>query len=174
MNCAAVNIIKASHENDSQAPTKPQESRSASSAPCATPISSLAWHTSTSRLYGTKNEDEEEQGTTVMAGITSRTTAPRQRFANKRAVDVPPATSSSTQKSPVPFQKRPFMLIADDGSGCLTPREIAELRYPDPGPDVVAGDGVYPLSLPTGDCDSPGEQTYDGSTGNDGHAGESD
>ncbi|KAI9741409.1 MAG: hypothetical protein M1835_003110 [Candelina submexicana] len=49
---------------------------------------------------------------------------------------------------PVPFSKRPGILVADIGNGCLTARTTAEVKYPNPGPDVVQGDGEYPLSLP--------------------------
>lgn len=52
----------------------------------------------------------------------------------------------------VAFARRPQMLVADTGNGCRSPKKTAELKYPDPGPDVVAGDGEYPLELPTGEC----------------------
>jgi hypothetical protein len=55
-------------------------------------------------------------------------------------------------KSLLPFSSRPLMLVADDGNGCLTPRTDAELKFPEPGPDVVSGDGEYPLLLPSGNC----------------------
>ena len=35
------------------------------------------------------------------------------------------------------FSDRPMMLVADDGKGCLTPMADAELKYPEPGPEVV-------------------------------------
>ena len=50
------------------------------------------------------------------------------------------------------FHDRPLMFVADDGNDCLTPHTTAELRYPEPGPDIVIGDGAYPLELPTGQC----------------------
>lgn len=65
------------------------------------------------------------------------------------------------------------MFIADDGNECVTPHTTAELRYPDPGPDVVSGDGAYPLELPTGKCAQSQmllKQAYHGESGNDGHA----
>jgi hypothetical protein len=46
------------------------------------------------------------------------------------------------------------MLISDINNGCLTPKTTAELKYPDPGPDIVPGDGDYPLELPSGTCGS--------------------
>lgn len=58
----------------------------------------------------------------------------------------------------MPFASRPEMFVADtfnhaDGgtpTGCLTPKTTAELKFPDPGPEVVAGDGLYALELPYG------------------------
>jgi hypothetical protein len=52
----------------------------------------------------------------------------------------------------VAFTSRPIMLFADVNNGCLSPKTTAELKYPNPGPDVVEGDGEYPLQLPTGTC----------------------
>ncbi|KAI9875315.1 MAG: hypothetical protein M1830_008633 [Pleopsidium flavum] len=49
----------------------------------------------------------------------------------------------------MPYQQRPGFLIADTGNGCETPHTTAEVKYPNPGPDVVVGDGAYPLELPT-------------------------
>ena len=66
----------------------------------------------------------------------------------------PPTYGNSARENykPVAFHDRPLMFVADDGNDCFTPRTTAELRYPDPGPDVVLGDGAYPLELPTGQC----------------------
>ncbi|KAF2665288.1 hypothetical protein BT63DRAFT_434210 [Microthyrium microscopicum] len=52
----------------------------------------------------------------------------------------------------VAFSQRPIMLFADVNNGCLSPKTTAELKYPDPGPVVVQGDGEYPLELPSGTC----------------------
>ncbi|KAF1811503.1 hypothetical protein P152DRAFT_459441 [Eremomyces bilateralis CBS 781.70] len=52
----------------------------------------------------------------------------------------------------VAFSNRPEMLAVNVGNGCTSPRENAELKYPNPGPDVVEGDGEYPLELPQGNC----------------------
>jgi hypothetical protein len=56
--------------------------------------------------------------------------------------------------SATPFTQRPTMLFADVNNGWLSPLTTAELKYPNPGPDVVEGDGEYPLQLPTGNCTS--------------------
>ncbi len=79
------------------------------------------------------------------------------------------ASSSSSGSASVAYRDRPEMLVADDGNGCFTPHTTAELKYPAPGPEVVAGDGAYPLQLPYGTCGGVGEQAYGGETGEDGH-----
>jgi hypothetical protein len=66
----------------------------------------------------------------------------------------------------IPFSSRPFMLVADDGNGCLTPSTDAELKFPESGPDAMQGDGGYPLRLPSGNCTGLGHwdrQDRDGS-----------
>lgn len=55
----------------------------------------------------------------------------------------------------VAFNERPGFLVADIDNGCTTPKTKAEVKYPDPGPDVEKGDGEYPLELPSGKCESP-------------------
>jgi hypothetical protein len=54
--------------------------------------------------------------------------------------------------SPMPFSLRPKMLFANVDNGCTSPKTYFELKYPNPGPDVVEGDGEYPLELPSGTC----------------------
>lgn len=69
---------------------------------------------------------------------------------NCAAVTIAPPAESVTTPT-VPYSKRPGPLIADipdPDNGCWTPKETAEVKYPNPGPDVVQGDGVYPLALP--------------------------
>jgi len=78
-------------------------------------------------------------------------------------------SSSSSGSGAVGYYDRPEMLVADDGNGCLTPHTTAELKYPAPGPEVVVGDGAYPLQLPYGTCGRVGEQAYRGQMGEDGH-----
>ncbi|PIA95054.1 hypothetical protein CB0940_08152 [Cercospora beticola] len=60
-------------------------------------------------------------------------------------------TRSSASTS-MPFDARPLMFVADNGNDCETPHSTAELKFPEPGPEVVVGDGVYPLELPKGAC----------------------
>ena len=54
--------------------------------------------------------------------------------------------------STMPFSQRPAMLFANIDNGCTTPKTDFEAKYPNPGPDVVEGDGEYPLQLPEGTC----------------------
>jgi hypothetical protein len=56
------------------------------------------------------------------------------------------------QKRGTAFTARPEMFVPDYAGGCITPETVAELKYPDPGPDIVNGDGEYPVELPSGTC----------------------
>ncbi|OCK75599.1 lytic polysaccharide monooxygenase [Lepidopterella palustris CBS 459.81] len=49
----------------------------------------------------------------------------------------------------VAYSSRPQMLLADIDNGCESVKTTHELKYPNPGPDVVQGDGEYPLAMPT-------------------------
>ncbi|EGP89510.1 uncharacterized protein MYCGRDRAFT_38707 [Zymoseptoria tritici IPO323] len=76
-----------------------------------------------------------------------------------------PAAIRDTSSAFVAFADRPLMFVADNGNDCKTPKNTGELMFPDPGPDVVRGDGVYPLELPTGECSASGmlaKQAYTG------------
>lgn len=66
-----------------------------------------------------------------------------------------PTTTSNLKKKrtdPAPevaFFDRPNFLFANIKNGCETVNGTAEVKYPSPGPDVVTGDGTYPLAFPT-------------------------
>ncbi|KAI9755468.1 MAG: hypothetical protein M4579_004259 [Chaenotheca gracillima] len=75
--------------------------------------------------------------------------AARAMLHHNRAGGVQIHHTPSKRDSSMPFHERPGLLIADDGNGCLTPHTVAEVKYPHPGPEIVAGDGEYPLQLPT-------------------------
>ena len=53
----------------------------------------------------------------------------------------------------VAWDSRPNMLLSIDfpGASCKSPNNGFELEFPDPGPDVIKGDGEYKLALPN--CD---------------------
>ncbi|KKZ65726.1 hypothetical protein EMCG_08465 [[Emmonsia] crescens] len=57
------------------------------------------------------------------------------------------STSVPTPET-VSFNDRPSFLFANIDNGCETPKADFELKYPNPGPDVVDGDGEYQLKLP--------------------------
>lgn len=59
------------------------------------------------------------------------------------------ASSVNASSGHVAFLDRPSFLFPDVGNGCETPKTSAEVKYPNPGPDVEPGDGVYPLALPS-------------------------
>ncbi|GAD94262.1 endoglucanase [Paecilomyces variotii No. 5] len=58
------------------------------------------------------------------------------------------APNASAPSGHVAFHDRPGFLVADIDNGCETPKTTAEVKYPNPGPDVQPGDGAYPLALP--------------------------
>lgn len=60
----------------------------------------------------------------------------------------PHARRDAAAAPKVAFAQRPGPLVANDGNGCQTPHTTAEVKFPNPGPDVVTGDGTYPLALP--------------------------
>lgn len=51
----------------------------------------------------------------------------------------------------VPWSQRPDMLLDIDfaGAACKSKGNPSELQFPDPGPDVIKGDGEYKLAPPT-------------------------
>ncbi|KAF2641946.1 hypothetical protein P280DRAFT_489307 [Massarina eburnea CBS 473.64] len=63
----------------------------------------------------------------------------------------PETPASSAAPKPSTTAPRPNMLIAIDyaGAECHSKGNPTELEFPDPGPNVVAGDGEYKLSPPT-------------------------
>ena len=73
---------------------------------------------------------------------------------NCAAVEItaPAAPAYASDMVSVAFAKRPLMFVADDGNDCATPHTTAELKYPSPGPDIVEGDGEYPVEMPSGKC----------------------
>lgn len=86
---------------------------------------------------------------------------------NCAAVNItsPVSSTAASDVVSVAFTKRPLMLVADDGNDCTTPHTTAELKYPSPGPDVVDGDGEYPVEMPSGKCGQKEMlegQAYDG------------
>lgn len=69
-----------------------------------------------------------------------------------KARRAPGAKAQRLMPRDVSFMSRPEMLFLDVGNGCLSPKTTRELKYPNPGPDVVEGDGEYPVELPSGNC----------------------
>lgn len=169
-NCAAVNITAAGGDSSSVVPAP------AASAASASPVVSApsALYTTVNNCTCTCDSPVEIQSCNcscpadnpidrrAAVGAALGSGIPHEHSHNKRT----PTSASSF----VAFSDRPEMLVADDGNGCLTPKTTAEVKYPEPGPDVVLGDGVYPLQLPNGACARPGPQAYDGAGGDDGHA----
>ncbi|KAK4545302.1 hypothetical protein LTR36_003482 [Oleoguttula mirabilis] len=162
MNCAAVNIT---------APSSPSPSSGyGSAASSSTSVATAAAPTSSGSTYKTANGctctcDSPVDIATCTCSCPSTAKRQEEQVHHKRQQT---ATTTATSAF-VAYTDRPLMLVADDGNGCLTPKSTAEVKYPDPGPEVVVGDGLYPLALPSGNCSGVGTQAYDGSTGNDEH-----
>ncbi|KAI9810758.1 MAG: hypothetical protein M1827_006096 [Pycnora praestabilis] len=89
--------------------------------------------------------------TTEVILVTPRSNPVRGLF-NNILPPVPIPVVERQASPPVSYSQRPVLLIADVNNGCETPKTTAEVKYPNPGPDVVPGDGAYPLALPSGSC----------------------
>ena len=82
----------------------------------------------------------------------TRTWFNREQEFNMNCAAVTIGAGYSVAAPGVPYNQRPGPLVADipdPDNGCWTVKTTAEVKYPNPGPDVVLGDGVYPLALPT-------------------------
>jgi hypothetical protein len=152
MNCAAVNItagVKAM-PSQSQPGAYGQDPRATTSTLSTTSI------TSTNRprpTYKTANglscvcEDPNNVSSCDCACADNYSTIETQDEQSQNQ-----ARDGDKDPPLLPFSSRPLMLVAEIGNGCLTPSTDAELKFPQPGPDVVQGDGEYPLQLPSGNC----------------------
>lgn len=151
MNCAAVNITATTNPSTNQGgPGGYEQPTTIVDASDSTSITSSS---SQSPTYKTANgltctcKDPHNISTCDCACSDDST-------ANHRRDNAGSNSKADAASSPgqLPFSSRPTMLVADDGNGCVTPKTDAELKFPESGPDVVTGDGVYPLRLPEGDC----------------------
>ncbi|KAF2715677.1 hypothetical protein K504DRAFT_446502 [Pleomassaria siparia CBS 279.74] len=70
----------------------------------------------------------------------------RRALHNKAKLDVPLRRAEA-----VAFNARPNMLLDIDfeSASCHSQGKATELKFPNPGPDVVEGDGEYPLAEPS-------------------------
>ena len=157
MNCAAVAITASEGANDVDSPTP-----SASADPALAHVKTFTVENCTCKCDITADADIQGDGPTFTADACS-CTCPRPPIpavdpaGYVHGHDHDSATSHEAAHrrmhrrttGAVVFADRPGMLFADIGNGCLTPRTSAELKYPNPGPEVFEGDGEYPLELPT-------------------------
>ncbi|KAI9820535.1 MAG: hypothetical protein M1832_003726 [Thelocarpon impressellum] len=74
--------------------------------------------------------------------------SPRALQHHRRAGGVA-VSGHKAKRDSVSYDQRPGMMLAEPDSGCTVPHTTAELKYPNPGPDVVHGDGMYPVEMPT-------------------------
>ncbi|KAL2220551.1 endoglucanase [Thermoascus aurantiacus ATCC 26904] len=84
----------------------------------------------------------------TITSSSNSTVSPAGASPASSSASAPPGSSAPPH---VAFADRPSFLFADLDNGCRTPNGNAEVKFPNPGPDVVQGDGAYPLALPTGE-----------------------
>jgi len=141
MNCAAITITGPSFSSSSSGTTPPAAPAAPAkvAAPAPAPAPSASSYT-----------DPNGCTCTCPAVNFKPAPAPRALHAHGRAHGVPNLVPRANDAAAVkvPYQQRPGFLIADTGNGCETPHTTAEVKFPNPGPDVVVGDGAYPLVLP--------------------------
>lgn len=161
MNCASVTVTDAG--DPEQQP--PASSIAANSTIAATP-STAAAASSTAPAQPSSSSTYMLQGCSCACaadGCTCKCAGPNaarslvqrkahlQHLQRLRQIDNGAVSASQLKRAAaaVSYASRPQMLFADIDNGCESVKTTAELKYPNPGPDVVQGDGVYPLALPT-------------------------
>ena len=148
MNCAAVTITAADGDlpaNGSSPSTSIPASPSSSGSPYRLDQCSCTCMNATTA--GTSDYTAEGCSCTC-ATQSSPARMPKRAHMHKQLVHSS-GPSLQIRRGVVAFEDRPVMLVTDTGNGCSSPHTTAELKYPDPGPDVVTGDGAYPLALPS-------------------------
>jgi hypothetical protein len=150
MNCAAVTITGGSRAGAGPKPAEAEEKNatvpipSQTTKPASYVTNGCTCTCDKPKLPARALLKHKRQG-----GVPVKYGEPKQDTPNKSvkpAAPVKPSTGST-----MPYSSRPGMLFSDIGNGCASPKSSAELKYPNPGPDVQQGDGAYPLALPTGD-----------------------
>ena len=150
MNCAAVNITAPASSTPSSSTGGYGTAQSSTTSPTAAAASFTAVPTT----YETTNGCTCLCASPVNIATCTCSCPPsanKERSVSAHAL-LDHQKRQTPSSSPVAFANRPLMLMADVDNGCLTPKTTAEVKYPQPGPDVVTGDGAYPLELPSGTC----------------------
>lgn len=161
MNCASVSIID--RDGDQQQPPQPSAPTTTPSRPTLTPSETGSAPLPTSTPY-------KLEGCTCLCPLqtytegcrcTCESPTAKRHLVERRALSLHKEHIRRGERLNVPvrrseivaFSERPDMLMLDfTGTGCQSVRDKAELKYPNPGPEVVDGDGEYPLAPPTGSC----------------------
>ncbi|KAF1954694.1 hypothetical protein CC80DRAFT_416790 [Byssothecium circinans] len=96
-------------------------------------------------ISGTNTSPEEP------AASSSTPNKPSSTPAASAPSSKPSAPASAPRAEAVSFASRPDMLLGIDfaGAKCHSKGGSVELEFPDPGPNVVKGDGEYKLAPPT-------------------------
>ena len=160
MNCAVVTITGGSGDNSTQ-PEDPTST--AAPAPSSTQAYSPAETSSTAQfsLQGctcscpAQTWSQQCTCTDCQSPTTNKRDVERQALTkHKRNLELAAAMNAPRRRSEsVAFNARPDMLLQIDfeGTSCKSVGMPTEMKYPDPGPDVVdATDGEYALEEPTG------------------------
>jgi hypothetical protein len=156
MNCAAVEIIAGQDNVPPSSSAAASATQNSSIAPTA--YSSTADATispeALSSSFQTANDCSCQcpSPVNIATRICQCPSSEVTKSTNNRARHLARHLHGRSSSSAMAFHDRPLMLVADMGNDCHTPRTVAEVKFPNPGPDVVTGDGVYPLQYPTGNC----------------------
>ncbi|KAF2194701.1 hypothetical protein K469DRAFT_547184 [Zopfia rhizophila CBS 207.26] len=90
---------------------------------------------------------------TITGGKGGQQQEQQQQQSPKASASAPAAAPSKTQDASeaVAFSSRPDMLLGIDynGAKCHSAGGQSELKWPNPGPDVIKGDGEYQLTEPS-------------------------
>ncbi|KAF2174842.1 hypothetical protein K469DRAFT_724964 [Zopfia rhizophila CBS 207.26] len=89
--------------------------------------------------------DNRKQHPTSLSSIQATPTQMPTRLYRRYTHDI-----LAERSEPVSFNSRPKLLISIDYSGadCQSLGGNAELKWPNPGPNVIVGDSMYPLNEP--------------------------
>lgn len=148
MVCSPVMITSSSTSTVSPAGASPASSSASAPVPAGTGSSSSSGSTYTDSNGCTctcPRLSTSSRRTPILPGNYNLVPASHKR--QDSGSDIKPGSSAPPH---VAFADRPSFLFADLDNGCRTPNGNAEVKFPNPGPDVVRGDGAYPLALPTG------------------------
>lgn len=175
--CAVVTISGSNSGGSSDKQTDEQQSGSApavSAAPSAAPTSAQKGRTSKTQSAQRPAQTGGSQSQyslddcscscpsktwTSACSCSCDSPVTKRHLVERKALDLHKRTLQNAEKlnvphrraESVPWSQRPAMLLDIDfaGASCKSQGNPVELEFPNPGPDVVKGDGEYKLGKPT-------------------------